>query len=134
LFANYSYQSLRDDDPSTQTTAPSAPRHKVNAGGRLKRGGFTAGLWADWVDQTFWNASAPGSPISYGKVPDYLLLNGRVGYEFGGRWEGWEAGVSAFNLAARRHYEMLPANGSQPGQNAEIVRSRWTGTLSYRFH
>lgn len=132
LFANYSYQSLRDDDPSTQS-APAAPRHKVNAGASVKRGGLTAGLWAHWVDKTLWNRNPIGLPISYGQVPDYLLLNGRVGYEFSGRWEGWEAGVAAFNLAARRHYEMLPASGTQPGMNAEVVRSRWTGAVSYRF-
>lgn len=133
LFANYSYQSLRDDDPSVQTNARAAPRHKANAGASAKRGGFTAGLWAHWVGETFWNRNPVGSPISYGKVPDYLLLNGRVGYEFSGRWDGWEVGVAAFNLAARRHYEMLPASGAQPGTNAEVVRGRWTGTLAYRF-
>lgn len=133
VFGNYSYQSLRDDDPSRQTNARAAPRHKANAGASVKRGGLTAGLWAHWVDKTFWDRNPVGSPISYGEVPDYLLLNGRVGYEFSGRWEGWEAGVAAFNLAARKHYEMLPASGAQPGMNAEVVRSRWTGTVSYRF-
>lgn len=133
LFANYSYQSLRDDDPSTQTNARAAPRHKANAGARVQRGGFSAGLWADWVDKTFWNRNPIGLPISYGEVPDYLLLNGHAGYEFAGRWEGWEVGVAAFNLAARSHHEMLPASGARPGMNAEVIRSRWTGTLSYRF-
>lgn len=133
LFGNYSYQSLRDDDPSKQTNARASPRHKANAGASVKRGGLTAGLWAHWVDKTFWDRSPVGSPISYGEVPDYLLLNGRVGYEFSGRWEGWEVGVAAFNLAARRHYEILPASGAQPGQNGEVVRSRFIGTVAYRF-
>lgn len=133
LFANYSYQSLRDDDPSTQINARAAPRHKANAGALVKSGGLSAGLWADWVDRTFCNRNPIGLPISYGEVPDYLLLNGHAGYEFSGRWEGWEVGVAAFNLAARSHHEMLPASGAQPGMNAEVIRSRWTGTVSYRF-
>lgn len=133
LFGNYSYQSLRDDDPRGQTNARAAPRHKASAGARVRSVGLTAGLWAHWVDKTFWNRNPIGSPISYGKVPDYLLLNGRVGYEFSGRWEGWEASAAVFNLAARRHFEMLPASGALPGMNSEVVRGRWTGAVSYRF-
>ena len=28
-------------------------------------------------------------PTVDGKVPDYVLLNGRMGYAFSGRWDGW---------------------------------------------
>jgi outer membrane receptor protein involved in Fe transport len=134
LFANYSYQSLKDDDPSAQTTAPSAPKNKVNAGFTTKRRGLTTSLWGDWVDETYWTQNQTGTPTVYGKVPDYFLLNGRIGYAFSGRWEGWEIALSAFNMLDHAHYETMPAASSVlPGQYGEIVRSRWTGTASYRF-
>ena len=133
-FVNYSYQSLKDDDPSNQTTAISAPRHKVNAGLSTKRRGLTTSLWTNWVDKTYWTQNQPGAPTVYGKVPDYYLLNGRIGYAFSGLLEGWELALSGFNMLDRAHDEILPAAGvSLPGQNGEIVRSRWTGTVSRRF-
>jgi outer membrane receptor for ferrienterochelin and colicin len=134
VFANYSYQQLKDDDPSIQTDAQSAPRHKVNAGFSTKRRGLTTSLWSDWVGATYWNQSEPGTPTVYGKVPDYFLLNGRIGYAFSGRWDGWEIALSGFDMLDHAHYEIMPAASSVlPGQYGEIVRSRWTGTASYRF-
>ena len=132
--ANYSYQDLKDDDPSTQTSAQSSPRHKVNAGLRARKFGWTASLSGDWVDATRWNQSQPGTAARYAKVPDYCLLNGRVAYAFTGAWSGLEASLSAFNLTGRAHYETLPSAGpSLPGQNGELVRARWMGALEYRF-
>ena len=132
VFANYSYQQLKDDDPAVGPYAPSAPRHKVNAGVTAKRRGLTTSLWSDWVDKTYWIQSQQGTV--YGKVPDYLLLNGRIGYAFSGRGEGWEVALSGFNMLDRAHYEILPATGpTTPGQNGEIVRSRWMGSVTYRF-
>jgi len=134
LFANYSYQSLKDDNPDVVAHALNAPKHKVNAGVRTRRRGLTTSLWADWVSATYWNINQTGSANVYGKVPDYLLLNGRVGYAFAGKWDGLELAVSAFNLADKRHYEIAPPSSPVlPGQNGEIVRSRWLGTISYRF-
>ena len=133
-FANYSYQSLKDDDPSTQTSARSAPRHKVNAGFRTKRAGWTTSLWADWVDHTDWNAAQVGSPLSFSRVPAYAMLSGRVGYAFSGAWDGLELAVSAFNMTDAKHYEILRSvSPILPGQSGEIVRSRWMGTVAYRF-
>ena len=69
----------------------------------------------------------------YDKVASYLMLNVRAGYRFSGWWNGLEMAVSGFNIADR-HYETLRAQGSgAPGQNAEIIDSRWSGTISYRF-
>ncbi len=133
-FGNYSYQSLRDDDPSVQTTARSAPRHSANAGFTAHRGGRTFSLWGTWVDQTFWNQSTPGSPIVYTKVPDYYLLGVRAAHAFTGRWDGLELSVSVFNLLDRRHYEILPAaSAAMPGLSGEVVRRRVTATAAYRF-
>jgi iron complex outermembrane receptor protein len=133
-FVNYSYQSLKDDDPSIQSTALSAPRHKVNAGLTAKRRGLTTSLTMDWVDKTYWSQTEQGVPTVYAKVPDYWLLNGRIGYAFSGRGDGWEVALSGFDMLDRAHYEILPAAGpALPGQNGEVVRSRWTGTVSRRF-
>ena len=133
-FVNYSYQSLKDDDPSTQTFAPSAARNKVNAGLSTKRRGLTTSLWGDWVDKTYWTQNQTGAPTVYGKVPDYLLFNGRIGYAFSGRWEGWELALSGFDMLDRAHYEILPAaSRTLPGQNGEVVRSRWIGSVAYHF-
>jgi iron complex outermembrane receptor protein len=131
-FANYSYQSLTDQIPQ-QTTARSAPRHKVNAGLKYKKEGWTLGASGDWVDKTYWSdGSSLPNPV-YVKVRAYFMLNVRAGYQFSGRWSGLEAAVSGFNIADR-HYETLPAQSAiAAGQNAEIVGSRWSGTLSYRF-
>jgi outer membrane receptor protein involved in Fe transport len=134
VFANYSYETLKDDDPSTQMTARSAPRNKINAGYTTKRRGWTTSLSTDWVDRTEWTQSQVGTTAVYGAVPDYFLLNGRVGYAFSGRGEGWEIALSGFNMLDRAHYEILPAAGpALPGQYGEIVRSRWTGTVAYKF-
>jgi hypothetical protein len=44
-----------------------------------------------------------------------------------------ELAVSGFNIADR-HYETLPVqNASAPGQYAEKIGSRWSGTVAYRF-
>ena len=131
-FANYSYQSLVDQR-SEQTTARSAPKHKVNAGLKYKRRGWTLGVTGDWVDKTYWSDGSSATAPVYAKVRGYVLLNVRVGYRFSGRWDGLEAAVGGFNVADR-HYETLPARSAgAAGQNAEIVDSRWSGTLSYRF-
>ncbi|MFI5362654.1 MAG: TonB-dependent receptor plug domain-containing protein [Elusimicrobiota bacterium] len=134
LFANYSYQSLKDDDPSTQTDARSAPRNKVNAGFTAKRRGLTTSLSTDWVDETYWTQNQTGTAPADGRVPDYFMLNGRIGYAFSGRGEGWEVALVGFNMLNRAHYEILPAvSPTLPGQNGEIVRSRWIATAAYRF-
>lgn len=131
-FVNYSYQSLIDQLPS-QTFARSAPRHKVNLGGRYKRAGWIVYLSGDWVDKTYWSDnSSPTAPV-FARVAPYFLLDASARYRFSGRWEGLEAGVSGFNIADR-HYETLPQRGpAAPGQMAEPIAARWSGTLSYRF-
>ena len=126
-FANYSYVSLKNSTPD-QTTARSVPKHKGSAGARWQKDGLTAGLWAHVVDQTYWKQNAGlSTAVNYAKVPAYVLLNGQALYAFSGRAEGLEAGVGVFNLLQREHYEMLPDAGG------EIIRWRWTGTVSYRF-
>jgi iron complex outermembrane receptor protein len=131
-FANYSYQSLIDQ-LQRQTTAHSAPKHKVNFGARYKQRGWTADFSADWVDKTYWSDGSSTTDPVYDKVPAYFMLNARLAYRFSGSWDGLEAAVSAFNVADK-HYETLAAqSAAAAGQNAELIGSRWSGTLSYRF-
>ena len=78
----------------------------------------------DWVDKTLASNSNDGSVTP---VNAYAVFNVHAGYAFSGRWQGWEAGVTAFNFADNRHYEL-------PGPlGGELLRARWTGTLAYRF-
>jgi iron complex outermembrane receptor protein len=131
-FANYSYQSLIDQLPR-QTTARSAPKHKVNAGLKYKQSGWTADVSADWVDKTYWSDGSNIVTPVYDEVPSYTMLNVSVRYGFSGRWDGLEIAASGFNIADR-HYETLPLQSSAvAGQNGEIIGSRWSGTISYRF-
>ncbi len=134
VFGNWSYQSLTDT-LSSVAVAPTAPRNKLNAGVRYASAGWNASLIADYVDATSWDSLPPGqSSASLVRLPAYAILNARVAYRFSGAWRGLELGLSAFNLTNNRHYETLPSMGpSLPGENGEIVGSRWLGTASYRF-
>jgi iron complex outermembrane receptor protein len=133
-FANYSYQSLIDQLPR-QTAAQSAPKHKVNMGLTYKRRGWTFSASGDWVDKTYWNSDPSNSTANpvYVEVPSYFMLNVRAGYRFTGRWDGLEVAASGFNIADN-HYETLPyQNSAAVGQYAEMIDSRWSGTISYKF-
>lgn len=133
-FANYSYQHLYDS-PGDRSWELQSPKHKANAGFLVKEKGFTGNLWIHWVNSTRW-ASLLGSSTQTDLRPvsAYFLLNAHVGYAFTGRCQGLEVGLNAFNLLNHDHYEVLPQqSASEPGQFGEIIRSRWTGTVSYKF-
>jgi hypothetical protein len=89
---------------------------------------------ADWVDKTYWNNGSSGNPTTpvYDEVPAYLMMNVNLLYRFSGSWEGLEAAVSGFNVTGA-HYETLPTTPTAAGLNAEIIATRWSGTLSYHF-
>jgi outer membrane receptor protein involved in Fe transport len=133
-FVNYSYQYLHDDT-SLQIVPQESPRNKANAGLKAKMAGWTGNLWINWMDKTIWPTilSQPDSDDLVA-VSSYYLVNAHAGYAFTGRWTGLEIGVTAFNLLNHEHYEILPAQSAAlPGQYGEIVKSRWTGTVSYKF-
>lgn len=134
-YANYSYQRLKDL-PGDQLLSSQSPLNKVSAGLRAKQGGWTGDLQAHWVDKTSWRASMNDAPVSSSLLPvgSYLLVNAHGGYAFKGRLSGLEAGVSVSNLLNDAHYEAhRQLNAAQLAQSAEIMRARWTGTVSYRF-
>ncbi|MFI5361021.1 MAG: TonB-dependent receptor plug domain-containing protein [Elusimicrobiota bacterium] len=131
-FANYSYECLFNELVQ-QTSARSAPRNKVNAGMKYKRRGWTFTVSGDWVDKTYWTDETSATNPVYGEVPSYLMLNVRAGYRFSGRWDGLELAASGFNIADR-HYETLPPQSSGAfAQDGEIIASRWSGTIAYRW-
>ena len=121
-FANYSYQSFKDEQP-WELFSVQSPKHKGNVGTRWKAGPWTAQLWLHAVDQTLWSDPAGG----LGRVPAYAILNGSLAYRFSGRWQGLEAGAGAFNLTDNAHAELLPAQGGT------VARGRWYGRVSWRF-
>lgn len=130
VFGNYSYVDGTGHvfGGAERIAGGGAPRHKVNAGVRTQRGGFTGSLWGHWVDHVLWDIRPIGalSATPY-RIPDYLLLNGRAGFAFGGALSGLEVGVGGFNLANRRHFELPPSEAG------ELLGSRWTLNVSYAF-
>jgi iron complex outermembrane recepter protein len=134
LYANYSYQDLKDSG-NEQTISPQSPRHKANFGIRAKRKGWTGDLQTHWVDMTRWmSVIGQGTEADMRPVSAYFLVNASLRYAFSNGLQGLETGVSVFNLLNHAHYEILPAtSASRPGQFGEIIRSRWMGTISYRF-
>lgn len=129
-FGNYSYQNLRLDTISNIASGQS-PRRKANVGIRAKKEGWTGNLALNWVDRTAWELTSISGPT--GSVNAYFLLSGHIGYAFRGAWQGWAVGLNAFNLLNHDHYEILPPQGINPGQNGEIIRQRLTATVSYAF-
>ena len=131
-YANYSYQSLVDQDRQ-QTTARSAPMHKVNFGARAKGARWTAAAEASWVDATWWSDGTSSLNPVYARVPAYFVLNLAATRRLTGRYEGFEVTVAGSNIADR-HYELLPRqSATAAGQNGGPIDQRWSGTLAYRF-
>lgn len=136
-YANYSYQRLMDfpgnpDFPGESLIARQSPRNKVNAGLRARQGGWTGDLQAHWTDITRWRPSTTSSELW--PVKSYLQMSAHTGYAFKGRLDGLEAGVSVSNLLNNDHYETLRRlDADRPGEAAEIMRTRWMGTVSYMF-
>ncbi|MFA6029709.1 MAG: TonB-dependent receptor [Elusimicrobiota bacterium] len=135
-FANYSYQCLVGDLESTIGEC-GGPRSKANAGLRARKDGWSGSLWANWVGATYWHdydSSLAADQIRRAKVADYLVMNLHLEHAFKGRLKGLSAGVSAFNFLDRKHYELTRYESPVvTGQNGVLVRSRWIGTLAYRF-
>jgi outer membrane receptor protein involved in Fe transport len=134
VFANYSYQHLRRVNQTTDSVN-TPPDHKFNSGFRTQWRGWTAYLWAHWVDEITWSDVSLDDLNNKGRVLDsYWLLNGRIAHSFSSTLKGFELSLEAFNLADRVHHQLLPARGAgQPGQNGEVIRRRFTGSLLYRF-
>jgi iron complex outermembrane receptor protein len=125
--ANYSYLSLTSDQAAGGIYRQS-PRHKANGSLRYSDAGWVAGVSANWVGHTRWSSAfTPGSSSAVQTADDYALVNVSASRTFGGPFDGFTLGGTAFNIANHRHYEILP------GQNGEVIGRRIVLTLSYSF-
>jgi iron complex outermembrane recepter protein len=132
LYANYAYQRF-SGDVDDLAAEEGGPRHKINAGARLRPGHFTLDLQAHWVDSTEWDAYR-GTGVTDAAVDSYLLLNGGLTYRFSGSWHGTKVRLSAFNLTDDQHFQILPElDADRSGQRGEIIRRRVLVTLSREF-
>lgn len=121
--AGWSYQRLKDDN-DLQSTADSAPRNKVSGSLTWRRSGWTVFTGAFWQSATSYRSNSPTQAFVISeRVPDYWLLSARVAYAVG----DWEAALAAWNLADRRHYELIPF------QSGEQLRRQLSGSLAWRF-
>jgi len=131
-FSGYSY--FNASESGRHNDSRNSPRHKANAGFGLEKGRFSGLLWGYWAGPTWWDANTTGAVPDLRKVAGYSLLNGSAGYRFGGRLEGLEARLKAFNFLDKRHYEILPAlSASDPGQYGEKIGARYVLDLNYKF-
>jgi len=131
-FANYAYQDLLSGEMDPAAAAYGTPHHKFNGGLRFDAGRLSASTSMHWVSRTLWSDRHLVQPL-YQRVPAYTLVTLHLDYAFGGRLRGLELGLDAFNLFNQRHYETLPSRDLASGQSGEIVGSRRTLNLNYRF-
>ena len=123
-YANYSVLGFPSEIDAEFAAEEGGPPHKLNAGFRLQRRGWLAGLSAHWVAGTSWDSSPlPASPN--GRVDSFHLLNAHLSYGLGDGWRGLRLGLDAFNLTDHRHAELLPVQpNGDPGQSGERLERR----------
>jgi iron complex outermembrane receptor protein len=121
--AAWSIERLKDDD-DLQDNAETSPRNKVSGTLAWHHEGWTVSTEAFWQSATAFSSNAPTDAfVTEARVADYWLLSARLAYAFDG---GFEAAVSAWNMADRHHYELTPF------QNGELLGRRVAATLSWR--
>lgn len=121
--ASWSIEKLKDDD-DLQANAESAPRNKVAGTLAWHHEGWTLSSEAFWQSATAYRSNSTTQAfVETDRVPDYWLWSARLAYAFK---HGFEAAVSGWNLAERRHYELTPF------QNGEQLGRRVAGTISWR--
>ncbi len=128
LNAGYSYQRtyanlMENTEPQL---APedffeirSAPRHKLNAGVKLRLKRLRIGIFLNWVDKTMWYIDDEQLSSHKVTLEPYTLLNATLGYEF----ENVGVWLSAFDLFDLKHYE-YPPGYSSTDPNAHELRQR----------
>ena len=120
-FTNYTYGIRRDRD--THDKSLMAPRHKANAGLRVRypgpqkrddpdydpyRDSLTAMLWATFFDDVDFVDTAAG--VVVGSTDDYILLNGRIAWKLPVAGVNSRVFVQAFNLLDHDHREQPPGD------------------------
>jgi Fe(3+) dicitrate transport protein len=109
VHASYAFvdATIREDGPNKGNQVPFSSRHKGNLGV-----GYTDGPWQLNLDGSFQssqyadnaNTSAESADGSTGRIPGYMLVSTRAGYDFGPQLSNMKVAVGVKNLFNREYY------------------------------
>lgn len=109
VHASYAFvdASIREDGPNKGNQVPFSSRHKGTLGV-----GYTEGPWQLNLDTSFQssqyadnaNTAAESADGSTGRIPGYLLVSTRAGYDFGPELSNLKVAVGVKNLFNREYY------------------------------
>ncbi|MFJ2985100.1 MULTISPECIES: TonB-dependent Fe(3+) dicitrate receptor FecA [unclassified Pseudomonas] len=109
VHASYAFvdATIREDGPNKGNQVPFSSRHKGNLGV-----GYTDGPWQLNLDGSFQssqyadnaNTRAESADGSTGRIPGYMLVSTRAGYDFGAQLSNLKVAVGVKNLFNREYY------------------------------
>ncbi|PVZ42049.1 TonB-dependent Fe(3+) dicitrate receptor FecA [Pseudomonas sp. CC120222-01a] len=109
VHASYAFvdATIREDGPNKGNQVPFSSRHKGNLGV-----GYSEGPWQLNLDGSFQssqyadnaNTSAESADGSTGRIPGYMLVSTRAGYDFGPQLSNLKVAVGVKNLFNREYY------------------------------
>ena len=109
VHASYAFvdATIREDGPNKGNQVPFSSRHKGTLGV-----GYTEGPWQLNLDGSFQssqyadnaNTSAESADGSTGRIPGYMLVSTRAGYDFGPQLSNLKVAVGVKNLFNREYY------------------------------
>ncbi|NWL08464.1 MULTISPECIES: TonB-dependent Fe(3+) dicitrate receptor FecA [Pseudomonas] len=109
VHASYAFvdATIREDGPNKGNQVPFSSRHKGNLGV-----GYTDGPWQLNLDGSFQssqyadnaNTSTESADGSTGRIPGYMLVSTRAGYDFGPQLSNLKVAVGVKNLFNREYY------------------------------
>lgn len=109
VYANYAYvdATILEEGPNKGNQVPFSPKHKAVFGLDYKAGPWKAGVDATVQSSQFAdnaNTVAENAAGNNGRIPGYMLLNGRVAYAFGPAYQNLTIGAGIKNLFDRRYF------------------------------
>lgn len=109
VHASYAFvdATIREDGPNKGNQVPFSSRHKGNLGV-----GYTDGPWQLNLDGSFQssqyadnaNTSTESADGSTGRIPGYMLVSTRAGYDFGPQLSNLKVAVGVKNLFNREYF------------------------------
>lgn len=109
VHASYAFvdATIREDGPNKGNQVPFSSRHKGNLGV-----GYTDGPWQLNLDSSFQssqyadnaNTGTESADGSTGRIPGYMLVSTRAGYDFGAQLSNLKVAVGVKNLFNREYY------------------------------
>ena len=109
VHASYAFvdATIREDGPNKGNQVPFSSRHKGNLGV-----GYTEGPWQLNLDGSFQssqyadnaNTGTESADGSTGRIPGYMLVSTRAGYDFGPQLSNLKVAVGVKNLFNREYY------------------------------